>query len=416
MKNTIKKLKRLLMGMFLAIIPIEVFSQKSSFERQRTKQIQLIQEKKYEEIKFTHRWFSWEEKNMTEYNLLLVMEQEIVMLLRQDYNDLLPTILHNESNLFRARNNRTYLIGFRFKDKPFEYAEQAFGDSYNNTLLSHLNYQKQVVIDNIQKADLTEEERLFLIYFTHLNIYYSDPCSGHFEKNMLEAARIFSEKFPSSKYLRLIRKYSKYYKSTADWGRDFSIILGGFSAPIGGNAGEYFQPTANFLGIGYGLNYKNAFIKSEFSFSETKMKKSLFDGYKHLKNNAFKGWSTRFYVGYSFHVNELVTLSPFVGLDNRRTKGEVELIENHSVKKGLEHNQNSLMFGVNIDLGENAYRCDGTRTNRVYSRFQLGVSSVDAPFATKLLSSKMLFMQFSFGFHTQRETRLRALPDYMYTM
>lgn len=414
MKNIGKNLKKFFVGLFLTFVPIELLSQESSFERQRKKQIQLIEEKKYNQVELVHSLQSWETKKMIEYNLLLVMEQEIIMLLKQDYNLLLPTILENDKELFRARNNRTYLIGFRFQSNPYQYAERSFDDEFSKTLLRHLNFQSENIIRNIQESNLTEEERLFLIYYTHLNIYYSDPCSGHFEKNMLEAARIFSEKFPSSKYLRLIRKYSKYYKSPANWGRDFSIILVGFSAPVGGNAGDYFKPTANFLGIGYGLNYKNAFIKSEFSFSETKMKQNLFDGYKHLNNNAFKGRSSRFYFGYSFHVNELLTLSPFVGLDNRRTKGGVELIDDYNVKHGLEYNENSFMFGVNIDLGDNLYRCDGSRANRIYQRFQLGVSSINAPFGSKLLSSKMFFMQYSFGFQNQRETRLRALPDYMY--
>jgi hypothetical protein len=414
MKNLGNSLKRFFVGLLFTFIPLEALSQKYSFERQRQKQIQLIKDQKYEEVEFSNRWYSWTSKKVIEYNLLLVMEQEIMMLLKQDYEELLTAIMDHELDLFRSRNNRTYLIGFRFQSKPYEYAEKSFGDEFNQTLLSHLNFQSENIIRNIQNSNLTEEERLFLIYFMHLNIYYGDKCSGHFEKNMLEAARIFSEKFPSSKYLRLIRKYSKYYKSGANWGTDFSFILGGFSAPVSGNGGEYFQPTANFLGLGYGLNYKNAFIKYELSFSETKMKQSLFDGYKHLNNNAFKGRSSRFYVGYSFHVNELVTLSPFVGFDTRRTKGEIELIDNNSVKHGLEHHQNSLMFGLNIDLGDNIYRCDGTRANRIYQRFQLGVSSIDVPFGSKLLSSKMFFMQYSFGFHNQRETRLRALPDYMY--
>jgi hypothetical protein len=414
-KQITNELKRYILGLLIVLYPFEFISQKSIFERQRVEQIQLIFEKKYDEVQFDNSNSNLYEKSKEVYNLLLVSEQEILMLLRQDYEKLLLEIMDNEEKLFRIRNNRNYLIGRRFMIKPYEYAERAFNDDFSKALLKHLNFQSKNITRNIQHSTLKEEERLFLIYFLHLNIYYGDECSGHFEGNMLEAARVFSEKYPSSKYLAIIKKYSKYYHSISSWGRDFSITGLGISAPIGGNGPNYFHPMINYVGLSYGWNYKNVFVKYEISFAYSKIKNNIFEGYKHLENSSISGRSTRYYLGYSFYLNDKWKISPFLGLDNRRTLGLIELESNHEIKKLIYHDENSLMAGVNIDFkfeGEDV--CHGDRAGGLYHRIQLGLSSINAPFGKKIISSRIFFMQYSIGIQSQRARRVKALPDYMY--
>jgi hypothetical protein len=415
MKELGKNVKRMLMGLLLVFVPFELISQRTSFERQRKAQIALLENGKYNEMETKNRWYSWETRTTQGYNILMIMEQEMLLLLKQEYERLLPLIKLHEEELFRSRNNRTYLIGYRFQRAPFEYAEKSYHDEFNQSMINHLKHNEQKIINEIKAAKLIEEDEYFLIYFLHLNMYYGDVCMEYFEDKMLASAHALAEKFPSSKYLPFIKKYSRYKKATANWGRDISYIVGGFSTPVNGNYGDHFSTSGNFLGIGYGMNFRNVFAKFEISFSETKVHTPLFEGYKHLWNKTFGGSATRFYLGYSFHFNDVVTLSPFVGYDNRRTSGKIELLTNTSVQKYLEHNQNSLMLGLNIDLNAiNDFRCSGDRVRRVYHRFQLGVSSVNVPFGSKHLSSNMFFMQYSFGFNRQRETRFRALPSYVY--
>ncbi len=415
MKELGKNIKRMLMGLLLVFAPFEILSQRSSFERQRKAQIALLERGKYNEVKAKNEWYSWQTRTTQGYNILMITEQEMLLLLRKDYERLLHLIKVHEEELFRSRNNRTYLIGYRFQRPPFEYAEQSFHDEFNRTMINHLKHNEQKIVDEIKAADLPEEDEYFLIYFLHLNMYYGDVCMEYFEDKMLASAHALAEKYPSSKYLPFIKKYSRYKKATANWGRDISYIVAGFSTPVNGNAGDYFATSANFAGMGYGMNFRNVFAKFEISFSETKVRNNIFDDYKHLNNNAFQGFATRYYLGYSFHLNDVVTLSPFIGYDNRRTSGKIELLTDTTVQKSLEHNENSLMFGLNIDLNAiNDFRCLGDRVRRVYHRFQLGVSSVNVPFGSKHLSSNMFFMQYSFGFHRQRETRFRALPSYVY--
>ena len=409
--NILMIFSRFLWGLLILLYGQGVGSQENSFSSERMNQVQLIFDKRYDEIQFTS---SRSNETTTPYNLLLVSEQEVVMLLKGEYDKLLLKIKEHEEKLFNRRNNRTYLIGRRFKVKPYEYAERSFSDEFNKALLNHLRFQVEEITNKINNSSLSEEDKQFLIYFMYLNIYYSDMCSSHLNQQALQKAYSFSKNYPSSKYLDFIKKYSSYEHSISDWGFDISIPSLGASVPLGGTGSEYFKPSWNYVGIGLGIHYKRMFLNYEISFLVSSVKKSIVDGYKHL-SISFSGRSTRYYIGYPFYLNDNWTIAPILGFDNRRTLGVIELEENHEVKKLIYHDENALMAGLNIEYkfaGEDI--CEGDRAGGLYHRFQLGVSSINAPFGTKLISSKTFIIQYSIGCKAHFSRRLRALPDYMY--
>lgn len=384
------------------------FAQYTEIKNKRDEMVSLIQEERFDEISFSSKYETKWSKLTETYHNLLIMEHEVLNILKGNYHEAVELIIYNEYEYFSRRNNRTYLIGDRFIEPPFKFSEQSFGDTFNSELLKYLDQNNHRIKQEILASDMTDMNKMFLIYYIDLSIYYKDKCIGLEQERAIKSAEDIVKKHPNSKAAHIAKKYSNTHYKTSKWGREVSFIPYGKYSTLNADAKKYTDGINSFIGIGYGWNFGNIFIKGNASVASMELKKEVFNDYYvksfNSQNNNFTGGNYQLYAGYSFHIGDQFTISPYIGKTwtslGRKLAPKIPSNDSLYVKMDMT----DYMIGVTFDLNfQNKRLCnDPIRKSRGYHRLNIGLTRTDASISTHRFGSPMLFFQYSIGFHANR--------------
>ncbi len=387
-----------------------IYGGKSWFTSERQRMLNKFHQKEYDSIYQRAHIYSALHNDVREFRLLMIMEKELLLLIQGDYKQLLHEIEKNELLYFSQRNNRTYIIGYRFRRPPHTFAEDSFLDPFNRALLTYLELNAHQIKMAIKNAGLRNDEMNFLLYYLHLNIHYLDTCNERNKEILYDYTEEFMKRFKYSKYASMVEKYTPYRTGRSSWGSEFTIgLMGGyFIGP--GTFKEHASTFLTYLPIGFGVNYNNFYANIQGSWSSFKFD---YDGLeKHNMYSPFFGGNGMATVGYTFHVpNSNVTISPFVGTNRFAFIGMVsekeEFAKEDATASSFTWRSRAPIYGVNIDLNFSDRRLCNTvqRESRAFHRFQLGVSSFSASKGADLFEGNIFFIQYVVGFQSQNQRR-----------
>jgi hypothetical protein len=387
---------------------------KKWFQDQRKTMINHIETKEFDKI-YHHVYLNDSSENgVQRYNLLMIWEQELLLLVKGKFRALLNSIDFNERVYFQERNNRSYLIGWRYKSPPFEFAEQSYLDEFNTALLNYILFNSHKIKEQIQSYNLNNAEKAFLSYYLHLNIYYLDTCKGVHKDKALEEASYFMKKFKYSKYISIVEKYTGHRKEMSDWGLEWTVGLVGGYFHRNSSLSDHANNFLIFFPMSFALNYNNLFMNIQGSYVSFPFQ---YDGLKKWDvNTGMFGGNGQITLGYSFHIpNSKLTISPFIGSNgfylegymSEKTTADVE--DKHS--ESFPMRSRSRIIGVNFDINFNKTEsCYEKRyQDRGFVRFQVGYSSFSTNIGSSLLESDMVMFNVLLGIQSQRERRTPLL-------
>ena len=380
------------------------------FDKERKNMVEKFRNKELDSIYHRAYIYNKERGKVYNYRLLMIMEKELLLFIKGEYKKLLNEIEKNERMYFEQRNNRTYIIGYRFQRPPHEFAENSFHDEFNRTLLSYLEYNSHLIIDQIKNAELRRDELNFLLYYLHLNIHYLDPCNGRNKEVLYEYTAEFMKRFKYSRYVSLVEKYTPYRTSRSNWGTGFSFgLLGGYF--IGqGTFKDHASSFLTYFPFGLSINYNNFYAKVQGSWTSFDFE---YDGLNQFKlSPPLLGANGIAKIGYTFHVpNSSLSISPFIGTNRFVFLGHLiekeEFVKEEPLVDSFTWRSNAPIYGVNIDLNfDDTKHCNSQQRNyRAFHRFQFGVSSISVNKGSDLFESNLFFVQYVLGIQNQRQTQ-----------
>lgn len=389
--------------------------------------VPLVEAEKFSEITLSEVYKTTPNGTENSYNLLLIMEFEVLEILKGNFNKAITLILNNEKDYFnknkktrygeRSRNrpNRTHLMGHRFEQPPFIFAERLFGDKLNKALLGQMEVKADKVKQEISTSKLSEIEKSFLYYYIDLSIYYRDRCIGREQERVFESAEYLIENYSDSPFASFAQKYTTTHYSTSNWGREWSYMAYGRFTLLEDDSRSYSRGLNTYTGLGYGWNYKNIFIKGAISNISMKLEKEVFNDYQIQPQNSdvnyFKGVFYQLYAGYSFHFGNRFTISPYVGKKWARLNNRLAPKDQSNDSIDVRFDISDYMAGITIDVNFFSHQLCGEtkRKFRHYQRINIGVSRIDAVISSHRFSSPMLFFQYSFGFQLNRNRLVKRL-------
>lgn len=351
-------------------------------------------------------------------NALMLIEEELLMLFKQDYSSLVDTIFMNETRFFSERNHRTFLIGYRFDNTKYINDELYFEDLLNKAFLSYLLHNKHVIKSKVENSHLSNEKKLFLYYYIDLMIYYSDRCSKQFERKVLDSGEELVKKYPTTTYADFARKYKRYTYSLSDWG--WNAYIPGLTTEIPLKESMYntIGPLFNIpfiSAVGLGWNYKDFLLEAEGGYSWTPERSVLTSNEKDTSRfiNAFR---YSLVAGYRFNIGDHFTITPFVGrrhlamLVKRKDHSFIEANPEYESPKFIHFNFSSRAwyYGLTLEFNskpEYLYDC-GERYSRMYHRLTVGLTSFDVPMGNAHVNGNMLVVQYAIGWQQQRRKGL----------
>lgn len=418
MFNKIKYIAIKLFFWLFSMIPFHLESQenRSKVGNERDKMVHYIQSGDFDKIKTSEIFYDYEMESIGRFNYLMVWEQELLDLIKGNYSVLLSNIVTHEEDYFGARNNRTHLIGLRFMQAPFVYAEESSGDEFNRAILNYLSMNRNKIINEIKSARLKESQELFLIYYLQLNIYYADTCVGRNEDLMGEHAKQFVDKFPSSVYAKIVKKYSSYKRSTSRWGTEatIGIVSTQFNMSESNNFGNYFGPIIGLIPISFGARFNDFALNYQFQLTLAGVRENPYKDWSFV--GGYEGLNGQLTLGYQFHSSlHDFTFTPFIGVNDNYLFANLETPENIVKELDMEepeiktvnHHSRNPLIGLNIDFNKDIdYDCEGKISRRSFNRLQLGMSKMTTPIGNELVDAPMFFVNFSFGISNQREKRI----------
>lgn len=378
------------------------------FDKERKNMVEKFRNSEFDSIYHRAYIFNKERGKVYNYRLLMIMEKELLLFIQGEYKQFLKEIEKNERMYFEQRNNRTYIIGFRFQRPPHDFAENSFLDEFNRTLLSYLEFNSHKLTEAIKNADLKNDERNFLLYYLHLNIHYLDMCNGRNKEALYDYTADFIKRFKYSRYSSLVEKYTPYRTDMSNWGIEWSMgLVGGYFL----RDGTLSDHSSNFMTafpMGFALNYNDLFVKFQGSYASFQFE---YDGLENWGiNTSFFGVNGQINLGYLFHIpNTKLTVSPFIGTNGFYVEGYMSEKSEKEDKEteSFSWRSRSRIIGVNFDINfhESEACLKNKRQSRAFHRFQIGYSSFSANIGKSLFESDTIFVQYMFGFQTQREKR-----------
>lgn len=425
--NTLTLYIRTLLTSFLIISVSFTYSQYGEVRNKRNEMVSLVEAEKFSEITLSEVYKTPPNGTENSYNLLLMMEFEVLEILKGNFNKAITLILNNEKDYFsktkktrygeRSRNrpNRTHLMGHRFEQPPFIFAERSFSDKFNKALLGYLEINAVKIKEQISISNLSEAEKSFLNYYINLSVYYKDHCIGREQERVHESAERLINDHPNSQFASFAQKYTTTHYSTSNWGREWSYIAYGRFTLLDGDARSYSRGLNTYTGIGYGWNYKNIFIKGAISNVSMNLEKEVFNNYQIQSQNSdvnyFKGGFYQLYAGYSFHIGNRFTVSPYVGRKWARLNNRLAPKDQSNDSIDVRFDISDYMAGITIDVNFFSHQLCGEtkRKFRHYQRINIGVSRIDAVISSHRFGSPMLFFQYSFGFQLNRNRLVKRL-------
>ena len=348
----------------------------------------------------------------TELNVLLLMEKEMLLLFKKDYDNLLKTFMENEEKYYKKRNNRTFIFGYIYDNTPLANDEHFYKDSLNTAFYNYLTLNSHTYKYDINNSYLTDEEKQFLNFYIDLLIYYGDECLQHYEDNVLESGRKLVKIHPDSPYSKVAKKYKRYDYSISDWGWQASIPIITSEFPLNGETYKTMGPPVNIpypLSLDLGWNYKNYLLQVEGGMAFTYERAVLTNNEKD-ENYGIPMFRGAVIGGYSFHLGDKYTITPFVGRRNlfmtirRPDHGHNEFKAEDAPSKyyRFKFSSRNWMYGVMFDFNlNNSYECNN-RISRDFHRITLGMSHIDVPLGNTHINSSMLLIKYAFGIQYQR--------------
>ena len=389
---------------------------RSTFIEQREKMALNIEKGKMKKVVNSILIYDQFARESINYNLLMVWEQELMLLINGDYKKLINDIEVNERKYYHSRNNRTNLIGFRFHEPPYLYAEQQKGDKFNKAILNYLELNRKQIEIDISHSKLSEEEKSFLIFYLQLSIFYNEECQDRNQDLLGDKAKKFMNKFSDSEYARIVKKYASFKAYQSDWTLGYNATPTGIGVAHTKNEGSHLGTVTNFFHLGVSTSYKNFFIQASGGLSGMSIEdNNIYSNYDlHTDNIGFSGDLT---LGYNFHASDFShTISPFIGIMGTSLTSSIikpgYMPEEHSLSEfkvgELKMNNRAPYIGINFDFNRNLSTfCYGENLrSRTYNRFQIGVTNKSIPMGANLSEGGYVFLRWTYGIDQETERRV----------
>lgn len=208
--------------------------------------------------------------------------------------------------------------------------------------------KKELLIAQIEVADLSEEEMDFLII--HFSNLLQSRTSFSITQDLLNSkTNLFLEKYENSKYEDYLRKFVRYEFEPSDWGFSFEFFSG--YGIFTGNLSNDFTNSIP-MGIAFDVFYKNyvLFLRNYIGLHRTKMPIQFQDGTWRDDSQA------RFFlpeasIGYLLLNSESFRAMPFVGIAASSispTEHDKDRIEEYD-NVGIDF-KTTYTFGLNADI------------------------------------------------------------------
>lgn len=350
------------------------------------------------------------------YNVLMIMEQEMLLLLEGKHKRLLTVIRNNELEYFLKRNERTYLIGYMYDSAPYRFAEKRYMDKFNRAMLNYVMFNEYRLKKQVsENRKLSKSEVLFLHFYIDLLIHYNDPCNKRNEHKVLDSAKELVKRYPYNKFSMIAKKYKQFEYSFSDWSLGVNSPIG-IETPISKELNKYSSTMFRFpiVALGLEVGFKQLLFYSDFSFNIHTLNTSI-SQVNEEKNRDFGFLYSNFGFAYRFKLNDRIEIQPYI---SRRFLASAYNIEYHDdyylnptkyesedVSPEIYHlpyRSSSLSYGVSLEFGFGKETFCDRPFSRGYHRFQIGFSSLELFHKDRHITGSTMIFQYSIGYRLQR--------------
>jgi hypothetical protein len=331
----------------------EVNAQFSNYERLRLSMIDSLIKKSPIDLNLK---FKERKNDRFSCALFTTLEVEKICLFRTDFQTLLVTISNHDHLTENYKGLRRY-DGLNDFDGSCDYEFSNPYDTLNRFLNNQIEKNIRIILDSIQNASLTIEEKDFLSYFTYFTLHQMDLLLCEYQSIAFQLSREFLKNYPNSEYSTFINKHSSCITETSNIG--FGLILGvGYnfnSASIKNN----FKQMPHFE-IGGSLNIHRFNINLTFFLSQVRTKNDI---YLHpvlfTENRPFHAFQFNSSVGYKFYLGKKLNLTPFIGSMRYSFQGELNEDEYEQFQTITSISFFSFQKGILLEYDiDNRFTCD----------------------------------------------------------
>jgi len=345
-----------------------------------------------------------------QYHAFSSIEQEWILLIRQDYPALLTHILSME----RQMHLNHYLREFN-RDSPrgaYQYSEPMRKDDFNAALRSYVERQLPALIDHVQSSRLAEEDRLYLHYYLIFTRYQFDYCDEGKQRQAYYAGNDYLRKYPKGDFYAAVRAYSGKFITPGNWGFDTRLVLGG--AQFFSGMERYYQPGLS-MDVSIGLVYKRAHLDLVSGVMGARVREEFTYQVAQPEGRYVNFRATAIRLGYDFPLSDRILAQPFLHpsyLEINFGSQEPEInvttpMTNFALRYGL-----SLMFdfptaGENECKNPDKYR----RISALYFGTELSFGSMDFSDYVMDMSGGSLYFGGTVGFYFGLTKRKKLIAE-----